>query len=72
MKNIPEEFQKDYIRTMRKMIGHAPLVMTACGVLIEIRMENYSYSAERIMDFGGFPEGQWNREKRLRRLPEER
>lgn len=35
MKNIPEEFQKDYIRTMRKMIGHAPLVMTACGVLIE-------------------------------------
>ena len=25
MKNIPEEFQKDYIRTMRKMIGHAPL-----------------------------------------------
>ena len=71
MKNIPEEFQKDYIRTMRKMIGHAPLVMTACGVLIE-NPNGELLLQRRIMDFGGFPEGQWNREKRLRRLPEER
>ena len=35
MRKIPECFRKEYIKTMRSMIGHAPLVMTACGIIIE-------------------------------------
>ena len=34
MKNI-EKYRGNYIKEMRKIVGHAPLMGTACGVIIE-------------------------------------
>lgn len=35
MENIIERYRKDYIKEMRKEVGHAPLMVTGCGVIIE-------------------------------------
>lgn len=35
LENIIMPYKENYIREMRKCIGHAPLMTTACGVIIE-------------------------------------
>ena len=35
MKDIIERYRKNYIKEMRKAVGHAPLMGTGCGVIIE-------------------------------------
>lgn len=35
MKDMIARYRKNYIKEMRKDIGHAPLMITACGVIIE-------------------------------------
>ena len=35
MKDIIERYRKNYIKEMRKTVGHAPLMGTGCGVIIE-------------------------------------
>lgn len=35
MKDIITRYRKNYIKEMRKDVGHAPLMVTACGVIIE-------------------------------------
>lgn len=35
IKEIIKPYKENYIREMRKNIGHAPLMTTACGVIIE-------------------------------------
>ncbi|MDE6664149.1 MAG: NUDIX hydrolase [Lachnospiraceae bacterium] len=35
MKDIIERYKKNYIKEMRKAVGHAPLMGTGCGVIIE-------------------------------------
>lgn len=35
MKDIIEKYKGNYIAEMRKDIGHAPLMVTSCGVIIE-------------------------------------
>ena len=35
MKNIIERYRGNYIAEMRKDVGHAPLMVTSCGVIIE-------------------------------------
>jgi 8-oxo-dGTP pyrophosphatase MutT (NUDIX family) len=35
LKDIIKPYKENYIREMRKSIGHAPLMTTACGVIIE-------------------------------------
>lgn len=35
MKDIIARYRKIYIKEMRKDVGHAPLMVTACGVIIE-------------------------------------
>ena len=35
MKDIIERYRKNYIKEMRKDVGHAPLMGTGCGVIIE-------------------------------------
>ena len=35
LKEAIESYRIDYIRTMRQTVGHAPLMTTACGVIIE-------------------------------------
>ena len=35
MKDMIARYRKDYIKEMRKDVGHAPLMVTSCGVIIE-------------------------------------
>ena len=35
MKNIIERYRGNYITEMRKDVGHAPIVVISCGVIIE-------------------------------------
>jgi len=35
MKDIIARYRKNYIKEMRKDVGHAPLMVTSCGVIIE-------------------------------------
>ncbi len=35
MKDILARYRKNYIKEMRKDVGHAPLMVTGCGVIIE-------------------------------------
>lgn len=35
MKDIITKYRKNYIKEMRKVVGHAPLMVTGCGVIIE-------------------------------------
>ena len=35
MKDIIAKYRNDYIKEMRKDVGHAPLMVTSCGVIIE-------------------------------------
>lgn len=35
LKKIIKPYKQNYIREIRKNIGHAPLMTTACGVIIE-------------------------------------
>lgn len=35
MEDMITKYRKNYIREMRKMVGHAPLAGTGCGVIIE-------------------------------------
>lgn len=35
MNDIMERYRKNYILEMRKDVGHAPLMTTACGVIVE-------------------------------------
>lgn len=35
MSTIIEKYRGNYIREMRKDVGHAPLIVTACGIIIE-------------------------------------
>ena len=35
MKDPIERYRKNYIKEMRKEVGHAPLMVTGCGVIIE-------------------------------------
>ena len=35
MKDMIEKYKKNYIKEMRKSVGHAPLMVTGCGVIIE-------------------------------------
>lgn len=35
MKDMIAKYRKNYIKEMRKDIGHAPLMVTSCGVIIE-------------------------------------
>ena len=35
MNTMIEKYRGNYIREMRKDVGHAPLMVTACGVIIE-------------------------------------
>lgn len=57
MRKIPECFRKEYIKTMRSMIGHAPLVMTACGIIIENEKGKVLLQRRRDNGFWGIPGG---------------
>lgn len=35
MKDMIARYRKNYIKEMRKDVGHAPLMVTNCGVIIE-------------------------------------
>ncbi len=70
MRKIPECFRKEYIKTMRSMIGHAPLVMTACGIIIENEKGKVSCKDAGIMDSGESREAPWSRERHLNRRPD--
>lgn len=35
MEDFMEKYRKNYIKEMRKEVGHAPLMVTGCGVIIE-------------------------------------
>lgn len=35
MKDVIAKYRKNYIKEMRKDMGHAPLMVTSCGVIIE-------------------------------------
>lgn len=35
MKDMIEKYRRNYIAKMRKDVGHAPLMVTSCGVIIE-------------------------------------
>ena len=35
MKDIIEKYKGNYIQEMRKSVGHAPIMVTSCGVIIE-------------------------------------
>ena len=35
MKDIIAKYRGNYIAEMRKVVGHAPLMITGCGVIIE-------------------------------------
>ena len=37
MKDIIEKYRGNYIAEMRKVVGHAPLRIIGCGVIIEKR-----------------------------------
>ena len=35
MKDMIARYRKNYIKEMRKAVGHAPLMVISCGVIIE-------------------------------------
>lgn len=35
MEKMIAQYRKDYIKEMHKVVGHAPLMVTSCGVIIE-------------------------------------
>ena len=35
MKDVIAKYRKNYIKEMRKVVGHAPLMVIGCGVIIE-------------------------------------
>ena len=52
MEDIMARYRGNYIREMRKEVGHAPLMVTSCGVIIE--NENGEILLQKRRDNGCF------------------
>lgn len=52
MKDIIEKYRENYIAEMRKDVGHAPLMVISCGIIIENSKGENCSKSDVIMDFG--------------------